>query len=139
MNEVVARHNDSFMSLVIRPLPSGRRAAVLTVDGAGVSDDVARALETIAAGMGDDFGALSRYVLDLQLYAGRFTVSGLTDQAALFAAHGVTDLRFCYLMNEQSFEQIRILVAELFARRDVTLTPGCRPTLDGALDWLDGP
>lgn len=137
MHEVAARHNDCFLSLVARPLPSGRRAAVLTLDGTGVSDDVARALETIAAGMGEDFGALSRYVLDLQLYAGRFTVSGLMDQGALFAAHGITDLRFCYLMNEQSFEQIRILVAELFASQGVTLTPGCCPTLDGALDWLD--
>lgn len=137
MNEVAARHNDCFLSLVVRPLPSGRPAVVMTVDGAGVSDDVARALETIAAEMGDDFGALSRYVLDLQLYAGRFSVSGLSDQATLFAAHGVTDLRFCYLMNEQSFEQIRILVAELFARRGVTLTSGCCPTLNGALAWLD--
>jgi hypothetical protein len=137
MNEVVARHNDCFLSLVVRSLPSGRRAAVLTVDGAGVSDDVARALETIAAEMADDFGTLSRYVLDLHLYAGRFTVSGLSDQAALFAAHGVTDLRFCYLLNEESFDQIRILVVELFARQGVTLTSGCCPALDGALDWLD--
>ena len=137
MNEMVARHNDCLLSLVVRPLPSGRAAAVLAVDGTGVSDDVARCLETLAAAMGDDFGVLSRSVLDLHLYAGRFAVSGLSDQAAVFAAHGVTDLRFCYLMNEQGFEHIRILLVELFARQGVTLTPGCRPTQDDALAWLD--
>lgn len=137
MQPFTARHHDCLLKLTASPSPTGRSLAILTVEGAGTSDDVARCLESVAAGMGEDFAALSRYAIDIQLYAGRFTISGLLDQAAVFAAHGVTELRFCYLMKDDSFDLVRALLIEVFGRRGVALTPNCRPTLHQALTWLD--
>lgn len=131
------RHKDCQVSLSVVTSPAGFPVGVLTADGAGVSDDVARCLETLSAEMGADFLALTRYVIDIRDYAGRFSVSGLRDQAALFAARGVTDLRVCYLMGDQSFDQTRALLKELYASKDVALAVTCRPVMAQALAWLD--
>jgi len=137
MDPIMARYRDCRLALAVLESPKGRAVGLLTVDGAGVSDDVVRCLESAAETLGAAFGDLPRFAVDTRLYAGGFTVSGLKAQAALFARHGVSHLAFCYLMHETGFETVRPLLVEVFATEGVTLTATCRPTLEDALAWFD--